>query len=218
MRNLGPPSFLKNAPFACFMEPSGCLQQEHQQAWLEIAGDSYGSSFEFSGFELMGKQEKSTSRTGSLQREWSAEKKSDQHPAQCDGVSRSNPNNVKSDKRVKREGKNPFISLHMDRSPSLSRRPGNVPRSDKSPSQTCGDNPVYRPSSSHSPDLRDLGPKSRVCNAPHSTDLELTDGQSGSPRRSARAIKCYVEGIPKSTENKALAGFEILSCQKSEHL
>ena len=42
----------------------------------------------------------------------------------------------------------------------------------------------------------------------------------GSPvsQRSARAIKCYVEGIPKSTENKALAGFEILSHQKSEHL
>ena len=46
----------------------------------------------------------------------------------------------------------------------------------------------------------------------------MTDGQSGSPRRSARAIKRYVEGIPKSTENKALTGFEILSHQKSEHL
>ena len=44
------------------MELSGRLQQERQleQAWLEIAGDSYGSSFEFSGFDLMGKQEEST--------------------------------------------------------------------------------------------------------------------------------------------------------------
>ena len=48
--------------------------------------------------------------------------------------------------------------------------------------------------------------------------MELTDGQSNSRRRSARAIKRYVEGIPKSTENKAPAGFEILSRQKSEDL
>ena len=119
---------------------------------------------------------------------------------------------------MEREGKNPFISLHRDRSPSRSRRPSNVPRSDESLSQTCGDNHVYRPSSSHSPDPKDLGPKSRVCTAPHGTDSELTDRQSGSPRRSARAIKCYIEGIPKSTENKTLEGFEILSRQKSEHL
>ena len=111
-------SFLKKARFPCFMERSGCLQQEHQQVWLEIAGDSYGSSFEFSGFELMDKQEESTSRTGSSQRGWPAEKKSDQHPAQSDGLARSNPNKIKSDKsqRVKREGKNQFISLHRDRS------------------------------------------------------------------------------------------------------
>ena len=148
------------------MEPSGRLQQECQQAWLEIAGDSYGSSFEFSGFELMDKQEKSTSRTGSSQRGRPAEKKSDQHPAWSGGVARSNPNNIKSDERAKREGKNPFISLHRDRSLSRSRRPSNVPTSDKSPSQTFGDKHVYRPRSSHSPDPRDLGPKSRVCNAP----------------------------------------------------
>ena len=43
------------------------------------------------------------------------------------------------------------------------------------------------------------------------------DGQSSSPRKLARAVKCFVEGIPKSTENKAPAGFEILSRQKSEH-
>ena len=162
-------SFLEKAQFLCFMERSGRLQQERQQAWLEIAGDSYGSSFKFSGFELMDKQEESTSRTGSSQRGQPAEKKSDQHPAQSDGVARSNPNKIKSDesfKRVKREGKNPFISLHRDRSPSWSRRPSNVPRSDKSLSQTCGDNHFYRPSSSHSPDPGDLGPKSRVCNIP----------------------------------------------------
>ena len=80
----------------------------------------------------MDKQEKSTSRTGSSRRGGPAEKKSDQHPARSDGVARSNPNNIESDKRVKREGKNPFISLHRDRSPSRSRRPSNVPRSDKS--------------------------------------------------------------------------------------
>ena len=145
----------------------------------------------------MDKQEKSTSRTGSSQRGEPAEKKSDQHPTQSDGVARSNPNN-KSDERVKREGKKPFISLHRDRSPSRSRRPSNIPRSDKSLSQTRGD--FYRPSSSHCSDPRDLGPKSRVCNAPHGTDSELTDGQSSSPRRLARAIKRYVEGIPKSKE------------------
>ena len=46
----------------------------------------------------------------------------------------------------------------------------------------------------------------------------MTDGPSSLPRKSARAIKCFVEDIPKSTENKATAGFEILPCQKSEHL
>ena len=114
----------------------------------------------------MDKQEKSTSRTGSSRRGQPAEKKSDQHPARSDGVARSNPNNIKSDERVKREGNNPFISLHRDRSPFWSRGPSNVPRSDKSPSQTHGDNRFYRPSSNHSPDPRDLGPKSRVCNTP----------------------------------------------------
>ena len=207
------------------MEQSGGLQKERQQAWLEIAGDSYRSSFEFSGFELMDKQEESTSGSGSLRRGRHAEKKSDQHPAQSEdirlqGAARSNPHKIKSDEnqRVKREGKNPFISLHRDRSPSRSRRPSSVPRSDKSPSQTRGNNDVYRASSSHSPDLRDFGPRSRVCNASHGSDSELTDGQVGSPRKSVRAIKRFVEGVPKSTENKAPAGFEILLRQKSEHL
>ena len=57
----------KSSILKCFMELSSCLQQECQleQVWLEIAGDSYGSSFESSGFDLMGKQEESTSRVGS---------------------------------------------------------------------------------------------------------------------------------------------------------
>ena len=76
------------------MERSGRLQQERQQVWLEVAGDSYGSSFEFSGFELMDKQEESTSRTGSLQRGRPAKKKSDQPPAWSDSVARSNPNKI----------------------------------------------------------------------------------------------------------------------------
>ena len=54
--------------------------------------------------------------------------------------------------------------------------------------------------------------------APHGSDSESTDGQSGLPRKLARAIKRFVEGIPKSTENKAPVGFEILSRQKSEPL
>ena len=138
-------SFLKKAQVLCFMERSNHLQQERQQAWLEIAGVLYGSSFEFSAFELMDKQEESTSRTGSSRRGRPAEKKSDQHPTQSDSAARSNPNKIKSDEsqRVKREGENPFISLHRDRSLSRSRRPGNVPRSDKSLSQTCGDDHFY---------------------------------------------------------------------------
>ena len=79
------------------MELSGRLQQERQEAWLETAEDSYGSCFEFSGFELMDKQEESTSRIGSLRKGRPAEKKSDQHPAQSNGVARSNPNKIKSD-------------------------------------------------------------------------------------------------------------------------
>ena len=50
-------SFLKKARFPCFMERSGRLQEKRQQAWLEIAGHSYDSSFEFSGFEKSPPQE-----------------------------------------------------------------------------------------------------------------------------------------------------------------
>ena len=53
-------SFLKKARCKRFMELGGCLQQELEpgQLWLDIAGESYGSSFEFDSFVLdMGKQE-----------------------------------------------------------------------------------------------------------------------------------------------------------------
>ena len=79
---------------------------------------------------------------------------------------------------MKREGKNPLISLYRDRSPSRSSRTSDVPRSDKSPSQTCGDNHFYRPSSSHSPDPRDLGPKSTISNTPRAL---IQNGLMGSP-------------------------------------
>ena len=125
------------------MELSGLLQQECQleQAWLEITGDLYGSSFKFSGFN-MGKQEESTPRAGNSCRGQPAEKKSDEHPAWSDGVARSNSNKIKSDEsqRLKREGKKLSNSLHKDRSPSLSKRTSRVPRSGKSPCQsTRGD-------------------------------------------------------------------------------
>ena len=58
----------------------------------------------------------------------------------------------------------------------------------------------------------------RVYNAPHGTDSELPDVRSCSPMMVARAIKHCVEGNPKSTEDNAPTGFEILSCQKSKHL
>ena len=53
-------SFLKKACCECFMELGGHLQQELElgQLWLDIAGESYSSSFEFDGFVLdMDKQE-----------------------------------------------------------------------------------------------------------------------------------------------------------------
>ena len=184
---------------------SGRLQQERQQAWLEIAGEPCKSSFEFSRFELIDKQEDSTSRMGSSRRGQPAEKKSDQHPARSDGAARSNPKKIEADEgqRMKREGKNPLISLYRDRSPSWSSGTSNVLRSDKSPSQTRGDNHFFRPSLSHSPDPRDLGPKSTISNALQGgSDSEWANGQSGSRRKSARAIK-------RCVENKALAGIEI---------
>ena len=200
------------------MELSCHYQQECQleQVWLEIAGDLYGSSFELSGFDLMGKQEESTPRVGSSQRRRPAEKKSGQHPAQSDSVARSNPNKIKSDESqlLKREGKNLSDSLHKDRRLSQRKRSSNVPRSGKCPCQsTHGDDHFYRPS----PGPRDLGTTSRVYNA-HGTDSELADVCSSLPVMATRAIKHCVEGNLKSTEDNAPAGFKILSHQKSEHL
>ena len=80
---------------------------------------------------------------------------------------------------MKREGKNPFIPLHRDRSPSRSTRPINAPRSDKSLSQTHGDNHFYR----------DLVPWWPLQTLDFGPDSELADGQSSSPIRSARAIE-----------------------------
>ena len=58
---------------------------------VRIAGDSYDSSFEFSGFD-MDKQEESTPRAGSTQRRQPAEKKADQRSAGSDAVARSSSN------------------------------------------------------------------------------------------------------------------------------
>ena len=51
------------------MELGGCLQQElePEQLWFDIAGESYGSSFEFEGFVLdMDKQELAVREEDSL--------------------------------------------------------------------------------------------------------------------------------------------------------
>ena len=128
-----------------------------KQAWLEIAGDSYCSSFEFLGFD-MSKKEESTPRAGSSRKRQPAEKKSDQCPTRSGGVARSNSNKIKSDEsqRLKKEGKNLSNSLHKGRSPSRSRKTSRVSRSGKSPSQSRhGDDPFYRLTSSPSPGPRD---------------------------------------------------------------
>ena len=79
------------------MELGGCLQQElePEQLWLDIAGESYGSSFEFDGFVLDMDKQEPTPRAGSSRERQPAEKKSDQHPARSDGGARSK--SVKSD-------------------------------------------------------------------------------------------------------------------------
>ena len=73
-------SFLKKACYKRFMELGGCLQQELEpgQLWLDIAGESYSSSFESDGFVLdMDKQEPMPRAVSSRGRQ-PAEKKSDQ--------------------------------------------------------------------------------------------------------------------------------------------
>ena len=227
-------SFLKKARCKRFMELGGCLQQElePEQLWFDIAGESYGSSFEFEGFVLDMDKQESMPRAGSWRRRQHAEKKSDQRPAWSDGDARSK--SVKSDQRpawsdstrsnasksdggpkLKKEGKN-LSYLHKDTSPSQSRRASNVSRSGKSPSQNTRDDvQLYRPRPS--PGSRDLGPTSRVYNSSGSGS-EMADGRSSSPMMARRACKRSVEGYPKSTVDGALTGLEILLHQKVKHV
>ena len=229
-------SFLKKAHCKRFMELGGYLQQEPEpeQLWLDIAGESYASSFEFEGFVLDMDKQEPTPRAGSSRGRQPAEKKSDQRPARSDGGARSK--SVKSDQRpirsdgtrsnasksdggqkLKKEGKN-LSYLHKDTSLSQSRRASSVSRSGKSPSQNTRDDvQLYRPRPSPSPGSRDLGPASRVYNSSGSGS-EMADGRSFSPMMARRASKHSVEGYPKSTVGDAPTGLEILSCQKVKHV
>ena len=229
-------SFLKKAHCKRFMELGGCLQQELEpgQLWLDIAGESYGSSFEFDGFVLDMDKQEPTPRAGSSRGRQPAEKKSDQCPAQSDGGARSK--SVKSDQcparsdgtrskasksdgsqKLKKEGKN-LSYLHKDTSLSRSRRASSVSRSGKSPSRNTRDDvQLYRPRPSPSPGSRDLGPASRVYNSSGSGS-EMVDGHSSSPMTARRASKHSVEGYPKSTVDDAPTGLEILSHQKVKHV
>ena len=146
------------------MELGGCLQQElePEQLWLDIAGESYASSFEFEGFVLDMDKQEPTPRAGSSRGRQPAEKKSDQRPARSDGGARSK--SVKSDQhparsdgtrsnasksdggqKLKKDGKN-LSYLHKDTSLSRSRRASSVSRSGKSLSQNTRDDvQLYRP-------------------------------------------------------------------------
>ena len=233
-------SVLKKARCKRFMELGRCLQQElePEQVWFDIAGESYGSSFEFEGFVLDMDKQESTPRAGSSRGRQPAEKESDQRPVRSDGGARSK--SVKSDqhpawsdgtrsnasksdggKKLKKEGKN-LSYLHKDTSPSQSRKASSVSRSGKSPSQNTRDDvqlyrPRPRPSPSPSPSSRDLGPASRVHNSSGSGS-EMADGRSSSPMTARRASKRSVEGYPKSTVDDAPTGLEILSRQKVKNL
>ena len=157
-------SFLKKARCKHFMELGGCLQQElePEQLWLDIAGESYGFSFEFEGFVLDMDKKEPTPRAGSLRGRQPAEKKSDQrptqsyggarsksvksdqHPARSDGT-RSNASKSDRGQKLKKEGKN-LSYLHKDMSPSRSRRASSISRSGKSLSQNTRDDvQLYRP-------------------------------------------------------------------------
>ena len=168
-------SFLKKAHCKRFMELGGCLQQElePEQLWLDIAGESYASSFEFEGFVLDMDKQEPMPRAGSSRGRQPAEKKLDQCPTWSDGGARSK--SVKSEQRparsdgtrsnasksdggqkLKKEGKN-LSYLHKDTSPSRSRRASSVSRSGKSPSQNTRDDvQLYRPRPSPSSGSRDL--------------------------------------------------------------
>ena len=229
-------SFLKKARCKHFMEFGGCLQQELEpgQLWLDIAGVSYSSSFEFDGFVLDMDKQEPTPRAGSSRGRQPAEKKLDQCPARSDGGARSK--SVKSDQCparsdgtrskasksdggqiLKKEGKN-LSYLHKDTSPSRSRRASSVSRSGKSPSRnTFDDVQLHRPRPSTSPGSRDLGPASGAYNSSGSGS-EMADGRSSSPMTARRASKLSVEGYPKSTVDDAPTGLEILSRQKVKHV
>ena len=84
-------SFLKKKLVAKrFMELGSCLQQElePEQLWFDIAGESYGSSFEFEGFVLDMDKQESTPRAGSSRGRQPVEKKSVQRPTWSDGGAR----------------------------------------------------------------------------------------------------------------------------------
>ena len=220
------------------MELRGCLQQELEpgQRWLDIAGESFSSSFEFDGFVLNMDKQEPTPRAGSSRGRQPAEKKSDQRPARSDGGARSKsiksdqcsalsdgtrPKASKSDggQILKKEGKN-LSYLHKDTSSSRSRRASSVSRSGKSPSRNTRDDVQLlrpRPSPSPSPGSRDLGPASGAYNSSGSGS-EMADGRSSLPMTARRASKRSVEGYPKSTLDDAPTGLEILSRQKVKHV
>ena len=226
-------SFLKKACCKRFVELGGCLQQELElgQLWLDIAGESYSSSFEFDGFVLDMDKQEPTPRAGSSRGRQPAEKKSDQRPAQSDGgtgsksvksdqcSARSDGTRSKASKSdggqiLKKEGKN-LSYLHKDTSPSQSRRASSVSRSGKSPSRNTRDDvqihrPSPSPSPSPSPGSRDLGPASGAYNSSGSGS-EMADRRSSSPMTARRASKCSVEGYPKSSVDDTPTGLEILS-------
>ena len=229
---------LKKSSLQSFMELRGCLQQELEpgQLWLDIAGESFSSSFEFDGSVLDMDKQEPTPRAGSSRGRQPAEKKSDQHPARSDGGARSK--SVKSDRCsarsdgtrpkasksdggqiLKKEGKN-LSYLHKDTSSSRSRRASSVSRSGKSPSwNTCDDVQLLRPRPTPcpSPGSRDLGPASGAYNSSDSGS-EMADGRSSLPMTARRASKRSVEGYPKSTVDDAPTGLEILSRQKVKHV
>ena len=218
------------------MELRGCLQQELEpgQLWLDIAGESYSSSFKFVGFVLDMDKQEPTPRAGSSRGRQPAEKKSDQRPTRSDGGARSK--SVKSDQCsarsdgtrskasksdggqiLKKEGKN-LSYLHKDTSPSRSRRASSVSRSGKSPSRNTRDDvQLLRPRPSPSPGSRDLGPASGAYNSSGSGS-EMADRRSSLPMTARRASKRSVEGYPKSIVDDAPTGLEILSRQKVKHV
>ena len=228
--------FLKKARCKHFMELGGCLQQELEpgQLWLDIAGESYSSSFKFDDFLLDIDKQEPTPRAGSSRGRQPAEKKSDQCPAQSDGGAGSK--SVKSDQCptrsdgtrskasrsdggqiLKKEGKN-LSYLLKDMSLSRSRRASSVSRSGKSPSRnTREDVQLHRPRPSPSPGSRDLGPASGAYNCSGSGS-EMADGHSSSPMMARRASKRSVEGYLKSAVDDAPTGLEILLHQKVKHV